>query len=466
ARPLIEGMARALGRAHAAGIVHSDFKPGNVMVTADRVAKVFDFGIARAGKHAASADGEQTIFDATTLGALTPAYASLEMIQGGEPTAPDDIYALGCVCFELLTGKHPFDKASAEVALKEGRRPPRVPGLTRRQYRALCAAVAFRREDRIADVEDLLEGLREVSVRERVVPLLGYGTAAVLLAAGAAWGVSHYLDARRIDGVVAGFSASGPDRFATIAQASAALSSLDEEDRRKLVADRNELVEGFLLDRLDALWNPARDRYQYVQAHEVFRLRNELRLFSPRLDARRERMEVERDEALNALDTELSRLVAQGAIFAGPQRDAIDILDRVRAIDPDSALLRGPGLELAYEEQVAAALAAGDLDAARKRLEAAAGVFPDSLRLQLVRGEYEAASLAEQGRRQVAGRTAAMDAGAARELLAALVANPSPEPGWRSDVAVAVETLRGDRSPATLQLFDLLGKAIAHQVST
>src|SRR5690606_32657935 len=88
ARPLIEGMARALGRAHAAGIVHSDFKPGNVMVTADRVAKVFDFGIARAGKHAASADGEQTIFDATTLGALTPAYASLEMIQGGEPTAP------------------------------------------------------------------------------------------------------------------------------------------------------------------------------------------------------------------------------------------------------------------------------------------------------------------------------------------------------------------------------------------
>src|SRR5690606_12322464 len=131
ARPLIEGMARALGRAHAAGIVHSDFKPGNVMVTADRVAKVFDFGIARAGKHAASTDGEQTIFDATTLGALNPAYASLEMIQGGEPTAPDDIYALGCVCFELLTGKHPFDKASAEVALKEGRRPPRVSGLTR-----------------------------------------------------------------------------------------------------------------------------------------------------------------------------------------------------------------------------------------------------------------------------------------------------------------------------------------------
>lgn len=466
ARPLIDGMARALGRAHAAGIVHSDFKPGNVMVTGDRVAKVFDFGIARAGKHAASADGEQTIFDATTLGALTPAYASLEMLQGGEPTAPDDIYALGCVCFELLTGKHPFDKVSAEVALKEGRKPPHVPGLTRRQYKALCAAVAFRREERLDNVEHLIEGLREVGMRERLLPLVGYGTAAVLLAAGAGWGVSRYLDVRRIDDVMAGFSANSPNRFATIAQASAALASLDEEDRRGLLVDQNELIEAFLLERLDTLWDPEHGRYEYVKAQEVFNLRNELRLFSPRLDARREQMELERNETLNALDTELGQQIAQGAIFAGPQLDAIDILDRVRAIDPDSALLRGPALELAYEQEIAAALSGGDLESARSRLEAAAGVFPDSLRLQLVRGEFDAALLAEQGRQQVAGRHAAMDVPAARKLLAALIASPSGEPGWRNDVAVAVETLRADRSPATLQLFDLLGKAIAHQVST
>jgi non-specific serine/threonine protein kinase len=466
ARPLIEGAARALGRAHAAGIVHSDFKPGNVMVTGDRVAKVFDFGIARAGKHAASADGEQTIFDATTLGALTPAYASLEMLHGGEPTPRDDIYALGCVCFELLTGKHPFDKLSAEVALKEGRKPPHVPGLTRRQYKALCATVAFRREDRLEDIEHLIEGLRDVGLRERVLPLLGYGTAAVLLAAGAGWGVSRYLDVRRIDYVVAGFSANGANRFATIAQASAALASLDEEDRRGLLVDQNELIESFLLDRLDALWNPEKGRYDYAKAQDVFNLRNELRLFSPRLDARREQMELERNETLNTLDTELAAQIAQGAIFAGPQLDAIDILDRVRAIDPDSALLRGPGLELAYGQEISAALSAGDLESARTRLEAAADVFPDSLRLQLVRGEFDAAVVADQGRRQIAGRKVAMDAGTARELLAALIAGPSDEPGWRSDVAVAVQPLRDDRSVATLRLFDLLGKAIAHQVST
>src|SRR5690606_28130151 len=58
ARPLIEGMAKALTRAHAAGVVHSDFKPANIMVTRDGTPKVFDFGIARAGKHMGDAVGD------------------------------------------------------------------------------------------------------------------------------------------------------------------------------------------------------------------------------------------------------------------------------------------------------------------------------------------------------------------------------------------------------------------------
>ena len=464
ARPLIEGMARALGRAHVAGVVHSDFKPGNVMVAADGVPKVFDFGIARAGKHSAGASGEQTVFDASTLGALTPAYASLEMIQGKDPTPSDDIYALGCVCFELLTGKHPFDKVSAEVALREGRKPPPVPGLTRRQYRALCDAVAFTRERRLPRVELLVEGLREVGAGERLKPLAGWGIGAIVIAGAGAWGVSNHMHDRRIAMIIAGFEDEGEGGYSDEIQAAAALAGLDEDDRRKLVLDQNELIESFLLRRLENLWDPARGRYAYAEAMAVFSLRDDLRLYSPRLDARREEMQREKFAVLNDLDGELAGEIAAGRIFGDRSDGAVATLAKVRAVDPDSALLRHPALELAYDEAVAAALEAGELERARGQLAQARQVLPDSLRLQLRAGELEVAGLAERERER-ADRVALRDAQHAREVLAGRVASPSTEPGWRDDVAAAMDVLEADDSGQSEELVQALARAIAAEAS-
>ena len=465
ARPLIEGMGRALARAHAAGIVHSDFKPGNVMVTADGTAKVFDFGIARAGKHG-GASGEVTVFDAATLGALTPAYASLEMIEGGEPSPADDVYALGCVCYELLTGRHPFDKASAEVALREGRTPPRVKGLTRRQARALRRSVALRASERLSSVEALLEGLREVPARERLLPLAGYGIALVLVAGGAGWGVHHWLPQRQLAAVVAGFSSEGGDGFADEAAAMAALSALSPEDRDALVLRENRRIESFLLRRLDALWNPAQGRYDYVQAQGVFELRNRLRLFSPTLDERAQRMADEKHDVLNALDTRLTAQIESGAIFdVAGDADAADTLRNIRAMDPDSLLLRHPGLELAFAEAVAEATGDGRLDLATARLDEARAVFPESLRLELAGAGLEAA-LAEEASRRRPSDAAPRDAAAARTLLAARIAQPSTDPAWQADVAAALELLRADGlNPGDQALVEALARAIAHQAA-
>src|SRR5690242_8180907 len=242
ARPLIEGMARALTRAHDAGVVHSDFKPGNVMVTRDGVPKVFDFGIARAGKHMGEAVGEQTVFDAGKLGALTPAYASLEMIEGKPPQPTDDIYALGCVAFELLTGKHPFDKVSAEVAMREGRRPPPVPGLTRRQYKALCDAVAFRGEERLRSAQEFVDGLRDVGLGERLGRPLAWTLIGILLLAAAGWGALGQWRAHQVAGVAARFQPADPRHFADEGAMAAALEPLGEDGRRRLMLDQGEQV--------------------------------------------------------------------------------------------------------------------------------------------------------------------------------------------------------------------------------
>lgn len=160
AASILKDMCAALIYAHSHNVTHSDFKPGNVFVSTKSANKVFDFGIARAVSQVEESSqeslesAEHTKFDAANLGALTPAYASLEMLEGQTPDVRDDIYALGCVAYELYTGSHPFAKKPANKAAEKGLKPARIAGMKRRQWRAIERALAFRREDRIASVTE------------------------------------------------------------------------------------------------------------------------------------------------------------------------------------------------------------------------------------------------------------------------------------------------------------------------
>ena len=143
AMAIIAGMARGLAYAHEHGIIHYDFKPGNVVLTHDGKIKLLDFGIARAAP-------EDTLytFDAGPQNAMTPAYASCEMLQDGEPDPRDDIYGLACVSYELLAGRHPFNRQSAVRARQQNLKPPRLKGLKRTQWKALERGLRFARNER------------------------------------------------------------------------------------------------------------------------------------------------------------------------------------------------------------------------------------------------------------------------------------------------------------------------------
>jgi len=159
ALPIFKGMVEGLAYAHEQDIVHADVKPSNVFVNDRGAVKLLDFGIARAAKRPGQERTQTTVFDPGALSALTPAYASCEMIEGHSPDPRDDVYGLACIAYELLAGRHPFNRLPATQARDGKLCPTPIKGLKKRQQRALSHALAFDRERRTPNVRQFLTEL-------------------------------------------------------------------------------------------------------------------------------------------------------------------------------------------------------------------------------------------------------------------------------------------------------------------
>ncbi|WP_420823765.1 protein kinase domain-containing protein [Streptomyces torulosus] len=119
---LTDGVLRALEHAHGAGLVHRDVKPANAMLTADGAVKMMDFGIARA------MSGQETAITEASIVIGTAEYLSPEQATGQPADARSDLYAVGCLFHELLTGRPPFHGGSPlSVAHRQVQETPPAP---------------------------------------------------------------------------------------------------------------------------------------------------------------------------------------------------------------------------------------------------------------------------------------------------------------------------------------------------
>jgi serine/threonine-protein kinase len=167
-------ISAAVGAAHEAGVIHRDMKPANIFIVQRKDAppyiKVLDFGIAKLAADALDDDDTNTL---TQVGAMigTPRYMSPEQCDGAKLTPASDVYSLGIILYEMLTGTTPFNGTSPiAIAIKHSQTPPRSP----REFVAtiplaleevVLHALEKRPEDRPADANAFRSELYAVAER-------------------------------------------------------------------------------------------------------------------------------------------------------------------------------------------------------------------------------------------------------------------------------------------------------------
>lgn len=174
---LFEAVCAAVQFAHQNLVVHRDLKPGNVLVTADGTVKLLDFGIARL----LDADAAERSLPPTESRLMTPTYASPEQIRGGAITVSSDIYSLGVILYELLTGRTPF--------AREGRTPHELAQAILEEEPPLPSSVVPKASARRlrGDLDCIVASALRTGPRE------GYASAAAL-----ADDIRRYLDGRPV----------------------------------------------------------------------------------------------------------------------------------------------------------------------------------------------------------------------------------------------------------------------------
>ncbi|HET7650549.1 MAG TPA: protein kinase [Gammaproteobacteria bacterium] len=377
---LIKQLCDGLSYAHSKGLVHSDFKPGNAFLLKDGTLKLLDFGIARASKTKLDTSGETTVFDPGQLGALTPAYATVEMFDGQDPDPRDDIYALACVSYELLTGKHPFNKLSAPKVLEKGLKPVPVNKLNKRQNRALMRALALKRDDRTSSVEEFWEDIRPKKSYVKQYAIGGTIAIVVLVALGYK-PVVDYLHTRRNNQITAQIESGA----ISVPQGLQLIKELDKDSQRYILDNAKDRIIKYFEQQAESEVDDTKGNYNFAAAlNEIDKATG---YYSDSAELAQEKASLNNRLAtlLVNMNTRFQADLKSGNLMPREGQDITDTIKIVRAAAPTSPMLNNAVLIGHYADMIRQYAKTGDYKQASDVLQVALSYAPkdaDLLNLQ------------------------------------------------------------------------------------
>ncbi len=370
-REIVSAVGAALSNAHEQGIVHADFKPSNAFITDAGQIKVLDFGVGRAIQ-SLNVKGEKTLFDGARLAAFSPPYASSEMLNGEAPDPRDDIYALACVTYELLTGRHPFNRIDALKARDAGLRPAVPKQLSRSQWQGLRQGLAFQRAERSAGVQAFIDAVFGTRRGRSWWPATA---ALILIAAGAGLAAPYLWSGRQAGRLAQALLAADPVQFD---RALADLRAASPVLRQRALA--NEAARLQVIDHYDAdiAAASAAPTCDFARARTEL---SELRSLLPDSKVVADKAAALEQTARAALTQELGKrdaALANGILVPSQGVDDLaSVLGRIRRLDASQAALTDPRIAAAYLAAAKNAGDAGQAGLADELLQTGLQVAPD-----------------------------------------------------------------------------------------